>query len=1438
MFVKIENNNNYFNLYATDFSTFNETDKIDKVAICTNDNYSVNESLEFKNTTNIYENKYVVANLKIDLDIGEEDDLLFLPIKTEQNNGVGATATINYLNEIELDKNDRYVSSLLKAKILKVNDINYMTILVNLEKYNKVIQFMILKPDKNDSDEYSFVRFETEEKDKNEITDLELRLNISNTNNFILNLLEPQYALLARYEQNEFNLFKYNKINNISQDVEFITKQDLLCTSKDYAFLLSSGNKIKIISESKDYFEIKVSNSNFKVSKKYLELELIHHNYDVSLSTNYDLNSQDSYTYEIIRLFCQSIIDGENLYPSSKLLVIPNINPNDNSNRIVLPINYYLNLESSEFPNYYQTCLDYLDNYNPRAIANDLLKPLLINIINKFKNIDLDNALENLYLKKFPWIAKFSNLNFVESNDKEFSLDNIEPGHVHICAINDKINDKNISNIELMLKDHTPINILNGMDVIINTNNVPIIEGISNKLYKLNDEDEEHNLLTKYPELRLRNMNKSNKNPETLLKNYNYKSNNYHKNNTRMEETFVNYAIDSNLTIKKNSGEIITTECLSTLKGKVIGTIDSNDRDINYNNVKAELVSKNLMESYDKLHIVEFPLLEVCRKFNIKYDKYLFDKDNQFSIKNFSRKLLNLKNKFKNNIPDNLKNINTWLLANFNYLSKKTTIQFKDLPKTIKSKFKKKLPDNTILNIVGNPNVWVYENIELTYNISGRDKSINIENYVNSKVKLNLVINGNNITISNSSNANNYQVSNLIDNNSEEKTSYLIDKFVAVIPTKCLEINNDIVRVIDKTNYAGGTRGDTNPFDKISKNKTVGLKSLINYSIIIMIVDVEIKNAINKIEYEKNINKKIFNLNNLSNQMYDIFEFWQEIYNKIVHCIYNEELINNNFSLQNIKNKDYLWLFLEPTVYFINNCEIENSSTGIKFEISKERVIQYFNNYAGIEFSNWCDVFLSKYWCIIIDEAHQQSSESTMNLIYYMKQLVEWKKTLEIFKNIVLGKLYTKQNFNHNNEKYIEFENKYSMIDLDNDSKKEIKALFKELTGQYSNLIENKKMEKTKFNKYEKTGHYKKNQNFNHNVQFLKNPNTMKELGPLGRKMCEKIGNNGFRIIITSATVSIDDKDNGTKVSRFMEYFNIKPKVLSLNMINSEKHNIESLGENIELENKLESKSLDTFTTEKRYYEESDKWNYNVLEITRKQKVIKSFYLESFNDLQFIKETANMIDEDFSKSNNLNSDYCESLVKNGIKKMLEEAVNDGIVGGNILVFLYSIKGPFIQNKYIKMVNDVQSELNNVAISDTEFIDRANLNLNELNIIKKLKNVTDKFKFIFTTPVYETGQTIPNLIGVIDTGISMQQFFSPLSNYEIHMIDLISQDKFMQRKGRAGRTQAGIFIGLYPESVLNSKNKLSFSLENEPFVLNRYTDFCNSIPHDNFGPSTK
>ena len=51
---------------------------------------------------------------------------------------------------------------------------------------------------------------------------------------------------------------------------------------------------------------------------------------------------------------------------------------------------------------------------------------------------------------------------------------------------------------------------------------VPIIEGISNKLYKLNDEDEEHNPLTKYPELRLRNMNKSNKTYNNChFKNYN-----------------------------------------------------------------------------------------------------------------------------------------------------------------------------------------------------------------------------------------------------------------------------------------------------------------------------------------------------------------------------------------------------------------------------------------------------------------------------------------------------------------------------------------------------------------------------------------------------------------------------------------------------------------------------------------------------------------------------------------------------------------------------------------------------------------------------------------------------------------------------------------------------------------------------------------------------
>ena len=72
-----------------------------------------------------------------------------------------------------------------------------------------------------------------------------------------------------------------------------------------------------------------------------------------------------------------------------------------------------------------------------------------------------------------------------------------------------------------------------------------------------------------------------------------------------------------------------------------------------------------------------------------------------------------------------------------------------------------------------------------------------------------------------------------------------------------------------------------------------------------------------------------------------------------------------------------------------------------------------------------------------------------------------------------------------------------------------------------------------------------------------------------GRFLCQKIVNSNFRIIITSATLSIELQDNGTEVNRFLSYFDIKPKVLSLENINGKHSEI-----NLKDGNRVEEKKL------------------------------------------------------------------------------------------------------------------------------------------------------------------------------------------------------------------------------------------------------------------------
>ncbi|KAL0206957.1 hypothetical protein P9112_012668 [Eukaryota sp. TZLM1-RC] len=76
---------------------------------------------------------------------------------------------------------------------------------------------------------------------------------------------------------------------------------------------------------------------------------------------------------------------------------------------------------------------------------------------------------------------------------------------------------------------------------------------------------------------------------------------------------------------------------------------------------------------------------------------------------------------------------------------------------------------------------------------------------------------------------------------------------------------------------------------------------------------------------------------------------------------------------------------------------------------------------------------------------------------------------------------------------------------------------------------------------------------------------------------------------------------------------------------------------------------------------------------------------------------------------------------------------------------------------------------------------------------------------FSTDLAETGLTIPDVRYVIDSGFCQTVRWNSQTNVEEMSRELISQASATQRTGRAGRTNSGICIRLYPESVFKQMN---------------------------------
>ncbi len=78
------------------------------------------------------------------------------------------------------------------------------------------------------------------------------------------------------------------------------------------------------------------------------------------------------------------------------------------------------------------------------------------------------------------------------------------------------------------------------------------------------------------------------------------------------------------------------------------------------------------------------------------------------------------------------------------------------------------------------------------------------------------------------------------------------------------------------------------------------------------------------------------------------------------------------------------------------------------------------------------------------------------------------------------------------------------------------------------------------------------------------------------------------------------------------------------------------------------------------------------------------------------------------------------------------------------------------------------------------------------------------KIVIATNIAETSLTIPGIQYVIDSGLARISRYNPRTRVKRLPIEPVSQSSANQRKGRAGRVQAGVCIRLYSEDDFNAR----------------------------------
>ena len=156
--------------------------------------------------------------------------------------------------------------------------------------------------------------------------------------------------------------------------------------------------------------------------------------------------------------------------------------------------------------------------------------------------------------------------------------------------------------------------------------------------------------------------------------------------------------------------------------------------------------------------------------------------------------------------------------------------------------------------------------------------------------------------------------------------------------------------------------------------------------------------------------------------------------------------------------------------------------------------------------------------------------------------------------------------------------------------------------------------------------------------------------------------------------------------------------------------------------------------------------------------------------------------------------------------------DDNIHLSDIIIFIpsqsYITK---LKEKLLELNNEFENKIYPIAL-DSKIYKSSDLNYQSLfedinNLSLENKKVTRKV--IIATNIAETGITINSLKYCIDSGLVNQLEYNPIYNTNILIIKPVTKSMALQRKGRVGRKQPGIFHPIYTEKIFNKMQDIQY-----------------------------